>query len=258
MRRRYRKRRGNWFPVLGHAVSQNEGQYWRADFRIGGSGQYLEPAPDNQPVTQVIPIVPDITVGQDPNVLYSLKDQVSGQAWQLNRLVGKLHLAAAGPQANPDDPPVDGANWPNVYVVAGFFIGPVADGPPVEQLSPDGFGRDYEPMARYNVGQPWIWRRSWMFSNPNAYTGDNRFVQKAAWPLNNSQEPSSLDGAHIDSKVKRFINAEHRLFFVCQVAGFDQDWITVTGQQNQQPNIAGLLDLRVYGNLRRQRNLSSF
>lgn len=258
MRRRYRKRRGTWFPVLGHSITQDEEQYARADFRIGGSGQFLEPHPQNAVTQQVIPIVPDFTVGQDPNQTFTLQDQVSGQAWQLNRIVGKIHLGAAGPQSQPDRAPVDGNDWPNIYVTAGFFVGPVADGTIAGQATPDGFGRDYDPMSRDNVAQPWIWRRSWMFSNPAAFLGDNRFVQKAAWSLSTSVQPSSLDGQHIDSKVKRFINREHRLFFVCSVMGYDPDWITVTGVQNQQANINGLLDLRIYGQLRRQRNSSSF
>lgn len=258
--RRRRRRRGTWLPPLGHIINFGEDTVRRVTFRIGGAGQYLEPSVDpTVTVHQVFPIVPDFTTEVDSSGTYTLRDQVQGQAWQLNRLVGKIHLQAQGPQNQTGWDPQDGANWPNCIVTAGFFVAPVDSENIAAQFTPMMTPVAYDPTQQLNSTNPWIWRRTWMLSNPAAsFATDQRVIMKAAGPLSNAVAPSSLEGQHIDSKVKRFINREHRLFLVVAVNGWDSDWVSMTAQDNQQMNVAGLLDVRIYGTLRAQRNQSSF
>lgn len=242
--RRKRRNRATWLPVLGHTEVAGEDTAVFADFRIETAS--LGTTVISTQLTP-FPIVPDFTeeLGTDANA--QLRDAVSGQAWKLARLVGKLHLAVT-PQAVTVDPT---AQWKYVYVVAGFFVARSVD---QAQGSVDLGFDEFDPAGKDNVTNPWIWRRSWMLRNPGLE--DNAFDNGT--PTTTSGCGSVADGPHIDSRVKRFINREHRLFFTLTARGYSGEEVALGGGATIQPKVTGLLDLRVVGSLARQRNTSSF
>lgn len=250
--RRRSKRRGLWLPVLGHVVTEGESEYHWAYARLS-----TQPLLDNAvPSAQdVISVVPDFSIVEPTlSTEQTLHDQASGNAWKLRRIVGKLHLSTWNTVDGED--PVDGAQWPNVLVKAGFFISRAGDG---NQTQPELSAQESDPLGAGNAMNPWIWQKSWILSNPAVSSSSSQqFRSRAQWPTNNTQWPSMYDGPHIDSKMQRFINKEHRLWFVLSATGYDQEFTAVTGSGSSQPRVAGILDVRVYGSLARQRNFSSF
>jgi len=246
--RRRRRKTGTWMPVNGHNVVLDADTYHYADLRVDTSE--VPPANSLGPSVNYYPIVPDFTLEQGEGALGSnqqLRDIVSGQAWKLRRIVGKLHLACV-----PQAPEVETENWPNIYVTAGFFVGRARDDAPAQtSLS----YAELDPQGKDNAMNPWIWRRSWMLRNILGESGPTSDV--SIWyPQDNSEYGSVLDGPHIDSKVSRFINREHRLWFVIAARGYHNGVLETTS--TNQPSVAGLLDYRIYGQLARQKNTSSF
>lgn len=234
-------------PVLGHRVQDGEAVYHFSDFFV---------APTTVPQSNAlggvnvitIPIVPDFTaeesrVSQDDAA--SLHDRVSGNAWTLQRIVGKAHLQCI---ANDVARPASEV-WNNIAVTLGFLVA-ASDDTDQNNIRLQAIEKD--PQQVDNASNPWIWRRTWILGNP---AGDTN-----VWFTNSTAEYGSVaDGPHIDSKVKRFINREHRLWLTIQARGFDpRIFVDVTGNPETQPACGGLIDLRVYGSLRRQRNGSSF
>lgn len=232
-------------PVLGSRITDGEDTYAFSD-RVFPPLQVLA-SNGTGPVTSLpFPLIPDFTDEQSSaDIGSSLHDRVSGNAWLLQRIVGKIHLgayaaAAAGSAA---------AIWNNVYVTAGILVARAAD---ENQAVCDLSSFESDPQQVDNAANPWVWRRSWILGNP---LGDN-----IRYPQTNTGMYGALgDGPHIDSKVKRFITREHRLWMVVSARGFDGRATTqVSGPDGDQPFIAGTMDLRVYGTLRRSKNSSAF
>lgn len=244
---RKRRNRGNWIPVLGHRDIQGENEYAYSDFYIDKAGLNVLPS-GAQGGAQFgpIPIVPDFSLQQDAPGTdggASLHDRVSGNAWMLSRIVGKAHFQCVS--SSGEGP---ATAWPNILLTMGFFVARSDD---QNQGLCDITGLEADPTQVDNATNPWIWRRSWILGSP-ASAAVNSF------PFTTAGYGSVADGPHIDSKVKRFIPREHRLWWVVNARGYSPDTLTVDGDIGEQPSYGGILDLRIYGALRRQRNTSSF
>lgn len=253
MRRRRKRRVGSWLPVLGNRTTSGEDQYHWSFFRI---------LPGETPVSNGVapvqdnfPIVPDFSI-VDPSGTqeHTLHDQTGGNAWKLRRIVGKLHLASWNTAAGED--PVDGVQWPNLLVKAGFYVARAVDG---NQAVPELSAQESDPLQAGNVMNPWIWQKSWILSNPALFMSNSQqYRSRGGHPVSNMVAPSVMDGPHIDCKMQRFINKEHRLWFITSVTGYDPEFVEVSGTGASQPRLHGILDIRIYGSLARQRNFSSF
>lgn len=255
---RRRKSKYTWFPVNGR-TDEGAGEvfYDGAAFRIGGvttgkfaynSPAYVEAGvPDG---IALFPIVPDFTVEQGAGSTANnpqLRDIVSGNDWVLKRIVGKLHIeciAAAVGQAST-------VAWNQILCTAGFFVARSQD---AAQAQVDMTPEAWDPAAKDNAMNPWIWRRTWIFRNP----GTTSSSISSNIPSSTMEYRSVAEGGHIDSKVSRRISREHRLWFCVTASGGDPTRLTVSGTTDIQPSLGGFMDIRILGALRRQRNTSSF
>ena len=129
-----------------------------------------------------------------------LRDEVEGQSWLLKRLVGNIFCQYVNADGNSDPSQF----WRQALVTAGFFVSRNIDS---IQGEPDLDYDEYDPMFLDNITNPWIWRRSWILSNPEGN------VVRDDFPIANSNYVGDASGPHIDSKVKRRILREQRLFF---------------------------------------------
>ena len=152
----------------------------------------------------VIPVTKDFT--QLPSSNFGtitgagLRDEVEGQSWLLKRLVGNIFCQYVNADGNSDPSQF----WRQALVTAGFFVSRNIDS---IQGEPDLDYDEYDPMFLDNITNPWIWRRSWILSNPEGN------VVRDDFPIANSNYVGDASGPHIDSKVKRRILREQRLFF---------------------------------------------
>lgn len=244
---RKRKNRGNWMPVLGHIENVGEDSFHFADQTF-----FSDPVNVNDALGPTSvgprPIVPDFTEEQDgADGTNNLHDIVAGNAWSLQRIVGRVHVGIIAPTAGAHE-----EIWPAIFVSAGFFVARSIDS---LQGVADLTTLEAEPQHVDNAMNPWIWRKSWILGNPLSTTS----LGNAAWPRTNSFYGSVTDGPVIDSKVKRFISREHRLFFIISARGFNPRFVNeVQGEPADQPGFHGTLDIRVYGSLRKQKNSSAF
>lgn len=236
--RRKRQNRGTWIPLLGHNEIIGGDSYLYSDFRFGTPA-----VPDNggqgSVSTTAIALTPDFTLSQQAGLSTQLRDVVEGQAWTLQRIVGKIHATI--------NVGVVG-NWAGVIFTAGFLVARAED---QNQSQIELSQVEHDPQELNNAMNPWIWRRSWILGNPgNVGTVASRF------PTTTAGYGSVADGPHIDSKSKRFIGREHRLWFVGSARGWSPD--TIEPLDAGAIGVDGILDVRIYGGLRRQKNVSSF
>lgn len=246
--RRFRRNRGNrgtWFPTLGTSF-ETESVYHDCSF----SGQSNPVSEDNGlgPQQNVFPITKDFQQFADTSTQLngpSLRDVVEGQTWRLNRLVGQLHI-----DCTEQNSAVTNLIWPLVRVAAGFFVARSSD---TDQSLPDLTFDEIDPLQLNNIANSWIWRKSWILSRPLASN-----VGFSAVPCsNNNMGPGS--GPFFDSRVKRNIKREHRLWFVIGVIGWDGNALThIDPGSTNQPYIRFNLDVRLHGIMKRGRETPSF
>lgn len=134
-------------------------------------------------------------------------DELQGNHYLLKRIVGKINVAL-DPKATLTTP----QRW---LVGAGFFvarsdndlsgagtntpIGWAAMGA-AERLS------NYNPLCADTAREPWLWRRTWMLDmNPAG-------MDAAAFPRSNAYFPGTFDGPHVDTKSKRRVEDDERLW----------------------------------------------
>ena len=131
-----------------------------------------------------------------------------GQSWLLKRLVGNIFCQYVNADGNSDPSQF----WRQALVTAGFFVSRNIDS---IQGEPDLDYDEYDPMFLDNITNPWIWRRSWILSNPEGN------VVRDDFPIANSNYVGDASGPHMGSKVKRRILREQRLFFALTAVGWD-------------------------------------
>lgn len=273
MRRRFRKRKPQWFPVIGTGTRAPEGN---DNFNQRVFTLSIDPI-GNQSIA-ITPIIPDKQVEaedlnvNDPGQLV----QHLGNAYELERIVGKLFAGASAPRDGGA-----GEIFPKVILLgAGFFVARQADNSagggsdlPIGAASVVEQVENYSPLSEDTIREPWIWRRTWVLwtgrndaginANNGGFAGvvDNlgaTFPAAAGAPRTTMGYGSVMDGPHIDAKSGRRVNGDERLFFAVAarsldgiLGGPDPDALLVRG-------IQGVLDFRVLGWLRKATNRSTF
>lgn len=165
---------------------------------------------------------------------HSMADFI-GSAYVLKRIVGKAFAAQI--------PAIAGVASPAVLMVAaGFFVARASDTTP---QAPAGSLNSYDPLASENQMEPWIWRRSWVLGNPTDISG-------VMYPSSTAWYGSVMDGPHIDSRVKRRINDDDRLWFVASAAP------TVESEAEDPAIVRWFVDYRLLVTLRKNQNQSAF
>lgn len=239
-----RRNRGNWFPTLG--TSWGGGSFWDASFS-GGTGTVQDNRGDG-PNQNVFPVTRDFTQFQTTGQALtgpSLRDVTEGQTWRLNRIVGQLHVSV-----QESNTAIGNTTWPKVQIAAGFFVARAADS---DQSLPDLTFDEIDPFWVNNIQNSWIWRRSWILGRPLASN-----VGFAAVPCSNN-EMGDMSGPFIDSKMKRLIQREHRLWFVIGAIGWDGTSVQYLPDEGfLQPYVDFNLDIRVHGQMVRSKTSPSF
>lgn len=253
--RRRRKTRGTWFPNIGTANNDEDnlqGRFFQLNFP-GGSEQILaiSPLTFDEPRT-------DDTLGASDA---SLAD-VIGSEYVLQRIVGKLFIARHAALTTVNGSEVDAQ--PAVLVSAGFFVARANDtasgggiNTPIGSASAAEARDNYSPLEVDTVREPWIWRRTWVLgASP---TGPNNLQPANAqsalrYPPSTAWYGSVADGPHIDSKVKRRVRQDQRLWFSVSACTYPPQTAVDTGQLA----VLGYLDYRLFGSLRKAQNSSAF
>lgn len=247
--RRFRRKGsgGTWFPTLGTRWG-DANPYVEAGFNIDtlSLGESKEDGPNGL----VIPVTKDFT--QQPSTSSSLtgpslRDYVEGQEWMLKRIVGSIHVQFRGPDNT--DMSDRAQYWQYAQVSAGFFVARAIEG---QESDPDLDFAEWDPIALDNIQNPWIWRRTWLLSNFNGN------VTRDDFPIANSNYVGDASGPYIDTKVKRKITREKRLWFALTAIGWDGNRLDVQSLGPAQGSVTGLLDIRIFGQMRRGKNNGEF
>lgn len=137
---------------------------------------------------------------------------VQGFGYSLKRIVGQMYVLTA-PAANAQ------ALTPSIVAVCcGLIVRRVDPGTPDNST---GDLADHNPFILKSATDPWIWRRTWLFSpgnaggdaDPSSPAGsDNGSVFAGALQPSNTVFTGPNCTASIDAKTKRTIKAEERLF----------------------------------------------
>lgn len=254
-RRFGRKNQGTWFPVLGSSWSDEDTTYNDVSFTLD-TGQVPNAKADGTAIV-TIPLTRDYTQANEPsslalNELPSLRDFVEGQEYILKRIVGSLEVFTESNQS-ASLPWTPAAFWRYVKVSAGFYVARAGD---TDQSLPDLTLDETDPSITTNSQDPWIWRRTWILSNPanleTVATGVEVFDD-----LYSNRKLSDLRGPMVDTrKSNRRIRREQRVWFSLAAAGWDGVRGSVTG--SGQPSILANLDIRIFGKMVRGKNTSAF
>lgn len=264
---RRRRSRGIWFPTVGSPASS-------VDSQINVSGREIitiQPG-TNQIATLITELTYDEDQGGDDRQTQdtSLAD-IIGSEYVLQRIVGKCFLhRVQRPNATTG---LD--NGPAYLVGAGFFVArqndPSSGGgqqQPIGSASVAERNDNYSPLEEDTVREPWIWRRTWILGAAGSVitdgggAGDQSYPAiiagfsgyPSAYPASTALYGSVADGPHIDSKVKRRVSGDNRLWFAVSAAAIP---LTVAFD-NTTSFIAGYLDYRIFGSLRKARQSSAF
>lgn len=108
---------------------------------------------------------------------------------------------------------------------------------------------NYAPNALDNIREPWIWRRTWVLTQPGVAGG----VADEHFPLSTAGYGSVADGPHIDAKTARRVRDGERLWAVVSACNWP---INTTGANANQ--LRATLDYRILGASRKAHNRSAF
>lgn len=274
MRRRRRRTKYTWFPNLGAAaVLEGVDDFPQLKFQ-------LSLANSGAVATAISPITHDAphegnSLSQDETLV-----TVLGNEYVVKRIVGKLLLSCQQPE---DDVPT--AVFPKTALVAaGFFVARANDAnsgggftTPIGSATSAESNDNYSPLSLETVREPYMFRRVWMLSTGRATpptsspslpfsagARDNAVVSTAGFqgvgaPQFNGMYGSVLDGPHFDVKSARRIRQDERLWFVVSARVMDNEWTTTSVPNTEGSNmIAGILDYRVLGQLRKAKNSGTF
>lgn len=254
---RRRRRRGTWFPTIGTDVGGLA--------TVNGRAFALTLATDtiSTAVTAVTFDTPfegdSITPGID-----SLADIV-GSEYTLQRIVGSV-FATRVASLNLGLVDAEAA----VLFGAGFFVARAGDASsgagtsqPIGSGSANELRDNYSPLETDTVREPWIWRRTWILgaAGQNLVNSTGTGVALAAsgttasFPASTSLYGSVADGPKLDSRVKRVVSQDNRLWFAVSATPFP---FNTPVNEGETLIINGYLDLRIYATLRRARNTSAF
>lgn len=248
---RRRRKKYTWMPTLGLVMpGLSTGRTtWFDLFMIPELNKSIRPNQANQSL-QIGPLVPDVTQqystsGSDAGT--SLRDLTEGQDWLCKRIVGKMHIWCQGSGSA-----VAGSEWSRLMVTAGLFMARAEDDAPT---NPDLDDDEMDPANLDNIRNPWMFRRTWLFTNPTFNVAGGAFGSTSH---NDNTEWASETGPHVDIRSARRIRKEERLWYAFSVTGADIGVNSVIGNKAAQPQIEGKIDLRILGAMRRSNNRSTF
>jgi len=224
-----------WLPVLG----QNDGS---TDSWIEGSITVQNTVGAAGISTTLHALTVDYPAEAVQTAQVESLSDYQGSGYRLRRIVGKFYCAM--------DPDVGDAQtvFPQgALVAAGLIVLRVdsSTGAPLQAATPGV----YSPLARDNVRDPWIWRRTWVLSDP--FGSQPVTVATALWPQANSEYGSAWDGPHIDQKTARRISSEERLILAISTVPLRGITPTTAGRVRYTYEARYLTSpLRVMGNRR--------
>lgn len=228
---RRKRTRATWLPVNPTYFGENpNGVTWfEFQMELGST--------TSDSVQRAVPLTLDETPDPDAedSGQHTLRDFVEGQDFILDRVVGKANIGL--------EPATEGSVSTAQACIA-IAVLPTEPGSSQPSIPPE----EWNPFFAQNGQQPWLFRRTWMLGNPN--TND---LAGKMYPISNSLAPGSLqDGTHVDTKVKRRIRREHRLYIV-----FGFSTVNTIGQADTSFGRCAY-DLRVLGHMVNGKNTSSF
>lgn len=259
---RKRRTRGTWLPVIGTNIGESTSTAAGRAFALNVGG-----APINGTgiITAITPLTFDVPIEGDSAVLgdSSLAD-IIGSEYVLQRIVGKVFAERiSGIDGNDDDPN------PAVLFSAGFFVARANDDQvgggedtPIGSATEAERTDNYSPLDADTSREPWIWRRTWILGAAGSIpsvpfpAGTGPLINAVRnYPASTALYGSVADGPHIDSRVKRRVSQDNRLFFAVSSCTFPIDSEPVA----PVPIIvSGFLDYRLFGSLRKARGSSAF
>lgn len=253
-KRRIRGSQGTWFPILGSSWT-DEDTFNDTSFTFDMGGVFANRSLG--PQVYITPITRDYTPQNIPSTepveqQPSLRDFTEGQDYILKRLVGNVDVICNSGQ-DPALPWSRSTYWSFIKATAGFFVARASDN---DQSLPDLTTIEIDPQDSRNAQNPWIWRRSWILANPamnEPVSSGNTYEDELA----TNRSFSDLRGPSIDTKSKRRIRREERLWFALSAIGWDNSRGTVSSASDQ-PFISGNLDVRLFGKMVKGRNSSTF
>jgi len=262
---RRRRTRGTWFPIIGTGEVAATAPALRSF--VGAFG-----AASATPFTLISPVTFDVP--QEGGTLDnedSLSD-IIGSEYVLQRIVGKsfIHRNVAVQDVNGND------NEPPILVGVGFFVARANDAAsgggedtPIGSATAAERQDNYSVLGIKTTREPWIWRRTWIlgsagsnrgvtgtFNSRSAAVGAGALAGAGSYPASTTLYGSVADGPHIDSRVKRRVSQDNRLWVAVTAQPFPIG--TETGALADNLSIQGALELRIYGSLRKARQTSAF
>jgi len=246
---RRRKFKGTWFPSASEDAVFDDQQL--ASFQ----GTLEAGAATAGAITVFFPVTVDEPQETAIGTAQQLND-VLGQEYALRRIVGKIHIWWAST--------ANGATSGDLYsaqIAAGFFIARASSQDaalPEGATSGGSSGSDpetfnsYSPLAAQTIREPWIWRRTWILGNPPATEGGALQQIQGIVPTSTMMYNSVADGPHIDAKTRRRVRQDERLWFALSGRMVDG------GGGSVFQNFNYILDVRMFGALRRARNTGAF
>lgn len=199
MRRRTRRSRVTWLPNLVFTTDGDE----NTNLCTG----VVAVDPRAVSTTEVFPLVRD----EQPDATDVILSDYTQSGYLLKRVVGKFFcgMAQLPSEAEPAGPITS-----TCIVTAALEI--IRVGPDNNALANAQAEVVYNPLAELNERDPWIWQRSWCFSNgnmdPTQFPTTNAIGNTFAFfPYTNAEYGSVADGPHVDAKTARRVGPEERL-----------------------------------------------
>jgi len=198
------------------------------------------------PILEDTPQEAVTTANPDPNIVDFI-----GTDYVIKRIVGSCHVTTQN---------LNASQFKNVAVTAGFFVARADD---AQVLLPVGASTTALAVSNYDsnyvdtIREPWIWRRTWVLSNP-AVTTTAVEAAFGGFPQANSGYGDMRSGPHIDAKTGRRVRNDERLWFYASCRGISSTNLNYTTVPTQVTTVTGYLDVRVLGALRRAKNRSNF
>jgi len=235
--RRRRGARATWLPVnpTYYGESDTGVTWYQNSITINPpEGEGLSPGDTG---IQAVPLTLDATPNADVSTGQTLADLVQGQDYLLQRVVGKVWFEQVSTAAS-------GSVVQSLGCI-GLAVLPTDP----EEAQPSIPAEEWNPLFSRNSQQPWIWRRTWRLNPTDTWTEGGPAGR--SYPSSSAWYGSVADGGHLDTKIKRRITKEHRLYLVA-AAG-----VIEAGGQGAG-NWSFGYDLRILGSMRRGKNVSSF
>jgi len=254
---RRRRARYTWLPVLGSEQGIDTATY-QDMFVAAVSGSTS---------TGCIPILQD-PLQEDPAETGQSMSDIVGSEYVVRRIVGKVFAYPEGANTGSSGNAAP-AVLPALWLKCGIFVARAEDASSGSvPIGYSGNPNEYNPAAKENCREPWLWQRSWIlsctrgFSQPNGDYGGEAEVALAqnsvAFPTSTAFYGSAVDGGHVDVKVARRVGQDDRLYFIANVEVFSFDLGRGELPVNTTMGMNIRLDFRALGALRKARQKSSF